>query len=166
MASPRRPSSRPQAARGRLSRGWGYSVKRVCRATLAAETAACDVALDLAEYIRKIMQEMLHVNCRANERVAEMYDPATTLVPTYIVTDCRSLYDLLTKMSAPGANITERRVAIDILAIREFRPKERVRWVPMYRMLADGMTKVLTPMKIWAVVTAEKVALKGRVSFE
>ena len=36
-----------------------YRIKRVCRSTLAAETAACDVALDLAEYIRKIMLEML-----------------------------------------------------------------------------------------------------------
>lgn len=143
-----------------------YRIKRVCRSTLAAETSACDVALDLAEYIRKIMVEMLNVNCRATDRRSEKYDPATTMVPTYIVTDCRSLYDLLTKMSAPGAGITEKRVAIDIFAIREILPKERVRWVPTYRMLADGMTKVMTPMKIWAVVTAERVALQGRVSFE
>ena len=103
---------------------------------------------------------------RATDRRAERYDPATTLVPTYIVTDCRSLFDLLTKMSAPGAGITEKRVAIDIFAIREILPKERVRCVPTYRMLADGMTKIMTPMKIWAVVTAERVALQGRVSFE
>ena len=87
------------------------------------------------------------------------------MVPTYIVTDCRSLYDLLTKMSAPGAGITEKRVAIDIFAIREILPKERVRWAPTYRMLADGMTKIMTPMKIWAVVTAERAAFQGRVSF-
>ena len=138
----------------------------MCRSTLAAETSACDVALDLAEYIQDTVLETLHVNCRATERVAEKYDPATTLVPTYIVTDCRSLYDLLTNMSAPGANITEKRVAIDIFAIREVLQKERVRWVPTYCMLADGMTNVMTPIKIWAVVTAEDVALKGRVSFE
>ena len=83
-----------------------YRIKRVCRSTLVAETSACDVALDLAEYIGKIIREMLHVDCRATERVAEKYDPATTLVPTYIVIDCRSLYDLLTNMSAPGASIT------------------------------------------------------------
>ena len=69
-------------------------------------------------------------------------------------------------MSAPGASVTEERVGIDIFAIREILPKERVRWVPTYRMLADGMTKVMTPMKIWAIVTAERVALKGRVSLE
>ena len=35
-----------------------------------------------------------------------------------------------------------------------------------YRMLADGLTKIMTPIKIWAVVTAEKVSLKGNVNFE
>ena len=57
-------------------------------------------------------------------------------------------------------------MAIDIFAIREILPKERVRWVPTYRMLADGLTKIMIPIKIWAVVTAEKVSLKGNVNFE
>ena len=130
---------------------------------MAAETAACDVALDLAEYIRKIMLEMLDMHQRATDRTKKEKDAVD--LPTYIVTDCRSLFDLLTKMSAPGSNVTEKHVAIDIFAIREILPKERVRWVPTFKMLADGLTKIMTPIKTWAVVTAEGVSLKGSVTF-
>ena len=140
-----------------------YRIKRVCRSTLAAETSACDVALDLAEYIRKIALEMLDVGQRATDRTQGQKDVVD--LPTYVVTDCRSLFDLLTKMSAPGASVTEKRVAIDIFAIREILPKERVRWVPTFKKLADGLTKIMAPIKIWAVVTAENVSLKGSVTF-
>ena len=67
------------------------------------------------------MLEMLDMNQRATDRTRK--EPAAVNLPTYIVTDCRSLYDLLTNMSAPGSNVTEKRVAIDIFAIREILPK-------------------------------------------
>ena len=81
------------------------------------------------------------------------------------MTKCRSAYDLLIKMSAPGSHFIDERVAIDIFAIREILPKERIRWVPTFKMLADGLTKVMAPIKIWAIVTAERVLLKGSVTF-
>ena len=109
------------------------------------------------------MLEMLDVGQRATDRTKDQKDVVD--LPTYVVTDCRSLFDLLTKMSAPGSSVTEKRVAIDIFAIRGILPKERVRWVPTFKMLADGLTNIMAPIKIWAVVTAEKVSLKGSVTF-
>ena len=106
---------------------------------------------------------MLDTNQRATDLARK--ETAAVDLPTYIVTDCRSLYDLLTKMSAPGLSVTEKRVAIDIFAIREILPKERVRWVPTFKMLADALTKIMAPINIWAVVTAERVSLKGSVTF-
>ena len=62
-------------------------------------------------------------------------------IPAGIATDCRSLFDLLRK---PGSLPQERRVALDILDLRDGIENEglAVRWVPTNHMASDCLTKL------------------------
>ena len=61
-------------------------------------------------------------------------------VPGGFATDCNSLYDLCRKH---GSLPTERRVALDLLDVREGLEEfgDQVRWVPTTHMLSDALTK-------------------------
>ena len=59
-------------------------------------------------------------------------------VPQVTWTDCRSLYEMLNKEgSVPG----EKRVALDLMDIRQFLDKDQLRWISTHLMLADPLTK-------------------------
>ena len=64
-------------------------------------------------------------------------------MPGYLVMDAKSLYDSLMK---PGSLPKERRVALDVSAIREAleRATDHARWAPTRHMLADALTKSMT----------------------
>ena len=65
-------------------------------------------------------------------------------VPFCLGTDCKSLYDLCTKV---GSLPDDRRVALDMLDVREGieEMKDQIRWVPTDHMLADALTKGMPP---------------------
>ena len=65
-------------------------------------------------------------------------------VPFCLGTDCKSLFDLCSKI---GSLPDERRVALDLLDVREGieEMKDQIRWVPTDHMLADGLTKSMPP---------------------
>ena len=72
-------------------------------------------------------------------------DPLTSfklLSPAIIVTDCKSLYDLVTRTAVPSCE--EFRTTLEVLLIRQ-RCTEHVifRWVPTAIMLADSLTKAM-----------------------
>jgi hypothetical protein len=59
------------------------------------------------------------------------------------VSDCRSLYDALQRLSA---SLQEKRVLLDLVSIREscggsLESSSAVRWVPGDHQFADGLTK-------------------------
>ena len=60
-----------------------------------------------------------------------------------VVTDCRSLYDVLTRAGSLGQATTEKRLAIEILIMRQKIEEGSVdvRWCPTTHMLADALTK-------------------------
>ena len=125
-----------------------YRIKRVCRSTLGAETAAMDQAVDHGCYIRKALAELLCPGYRATGG-----DPEEGLLACFVVTDCKSLFDRLTKLSAPGGT-DEKRVAVDICAIKEQAQPRQIRWAPTHSQLADHFTKAISPIELAALLEA------------
>jgi hypothetical protein len=90
-----------------------------------------DVALDHGHFASSFIFELLDSSYRAAGSAS-----THSLVPVLPVTDCRSLYDAVSKMTS---SLQEKRVQLDICSIRE--ATRSMRWVPTGAMLADGLTK-------------------------
>ena len=113
-----------------------HRLRRVTRSTLAAEAAAMDAAVDHAVYMSHFMSCLY----KSDHILSGISPPIFKVVP---VTDCRSLYDALQRLSA---SLQEKRVLLDLVAIREtcggnLEGSSAVRWVPGEHQLADGLTK-------------------------
>ena len=66
------------------------------------------------------------------------------------LSDCRSLYDHLTREGIPRVP-TDKRLAIDLAAIRmDLQGFGRLAWVPTARQLADLLTKPLKANGWWS----------------
>ena len=111
-----------------------HRIKRVVKSTLASEAAALCEAQDHLEFAKVLFQQMLG-RCSGRN-----WQAALSMMPGYLVMDAKSLYDSLIK---PGSLPKERRVALDVAAIREALEKETdfARWTPTRHMLADALTK-------------------------
>ena len=113
-------------------------IHRKVRSTLAAEGSGASRAYDRAMFTRALIYEIeagkdgLH------------WTEAVRTVPFGIGTDCKSLFDVCTKV---GSLPDERRVALDLLDIKEGveENNDQVRWVPTDHMLADVLTKNMPP---------------------
>ena len=80
-------------------------------------------------------------------------------IPLYLVTDCKSLYDVCTKN---GSMPEERRVALDLLDVRESIEKfgDKIRWIPTDHMLVDCMTKNMPPDAMVGYMKSMEYAFK------
>ena len=107
-----------------------------------------DAAVDHGNYLRKALCEIAVESYRATSR-----DPVPQLFQNYVITDCKSLYDHLIRLSPPS-NVEEKRVAIDICAIKEGIEPRFVRWVPTHVQLADHFTKVIAPAELCALIAS------------
>ena len=100
------------------------------RSTLAAETQAMDMGVDIAVYYALFIQETIPGCPRATAR--------ELMIEVHAVTDCKSLYDTLTRETG---NLEEKRTLIDIASIRETMAPSQIHWVPTGEQKADGLTK-------------------------
>ena len=106
-----------------------YRHQRVLRSTLAAEASALDRSHDHARFMAMVFSEMAYGDYVATENERAKHE----VVP---VTDARSLWDAVHRLST---NFTEKRVEIDVAALRQ--SCQGLRWVPTEQMHADCMTK-------------------------
>ena len=104
--------------------------KRVIRSTLAGEASAADVAADTAYFTAALFDEAL-----SGKRTTKN----APFSPHIICTDCRSLYDAITKVML---SVHEKRTLIDLLSVRETTGASGVYWVPTNEQHADGLTKL------------------------
>jgi len=88
-------------------------------------------------FVRKSMVELFVDNYTCTNRTG----PSDSFMPTYLVTDCKSEYDHLARLSPPSA-LEEKRVVMDICSIRENIVPNRVKWIPTHVQLADHLTKI------------------------
>ena len=139
---------------------------RVCRSTFAGETMACGEAMEAALYLRCLL-----LSFQQGRLVPE--EEAGAFQEVHLCTDCKSLYDHLHREGVPKAP-TERRLAIDLAAIRQSLKTEAIHqwkrrygigavrpdkpckpprhWVPTEEQLADVLTKKMNPAQWWSAV--------------
>ena len=103
---------------------------RVCRSTLAAETSACDTALDRGSFLASMLTELI-------TGVASYKQQMTNRLIT--VTDCRSLYDVLV---SENPRTDEKRTIVTIRSCQQFIQRTDVFWVPTQLQWSHGLTKI------------------------
>ncbi|CAE7510542.1 RE1 [Symbiodinium sp. CCMP2592] len=116
--------------------------ERVCRSTFAAETMACGTATETGDFIAKFLETLL------TGKLAR----SSTRFQIRFLSDCRSLYDHLTRDGVPRVP-TCKRLSIDLAAIRQdLKSFGRIAWVPTGAQLADLLTKPLRPETWWETI--------------
>ena len=119
-------------------------LKRVARSSLAAETQAASEAEEELMLVRMQWKEMLgyDVNLR---------NPGTEIrsIPGILVTDAKSLYDVLHKedLNSAAGGLQEKYSALELLSLCE-RVRDgqtSVRWVNSDAQIADSLTKPTKP---------------------
>ncbi len=110
-------------------------IKRVVRSTLAAEAYGMGTTAEGLEWFRAILAEMKDVSvphgpeCRTKPM----------LIPGALVTDAKSLYDV---MVADRLNVADRRLSLEAALIRQqLKSNIQAKWVRSEQMIADCLTK-------------------------
>ena len=113
---------------------------RVARSSLSAETQACSEAEEELMYLRVQWREM----CGHNIDLKKPAEDAKQVCGV-IVTDARSLYDLLHKkdLNSSAGGLKEKYTALEALSLLERIQMTRteVRWVHSDTQVADALTK-------------------------
>ena len=132
---------------------WGSKkIQKVVTSTLAAETMSLSSSLDMLSWIRLYWAWVYHPNdaWKHPTETLESLPPAVAtatldkpLIPSSLAaTDCKSLYDLVTRTAPP--NCQECRTQLQTRAIKEqLAEGVRLRWVHSGAQLADALTKVM-----------------------
>ena len=111
-------------------------IGRVVRSTLSAEAYAMSSSSDKLTWIRCMWGFIKNPHFAWSQ-------PETSLKqehPGLMITDCKSLCDLVTKTAVP--NCQEWRTTIEVMLLKEqSRDHTTCRWVSTAIMLADGLTK-------------------------
>ena len=114
--------------------------KRTILSTFGAEASACGDAVDLAEYTRATLCEVVTGRRVVPDESTEEH------LPVRVITDCKSLFDRLAK----DASVPEDRgTALTVASLRErcsagvgrHTKRSGLMWVPTRVQLADGLTK-------------------------
>jgi len=153
-------------------------IKRICRATLMAETFAMIKGTEAGGRIRAAIVDM-----RGQLDMKNWEESAATAMGHVWMTDCESLYQHL--MSQRLNAIENKRLAIDLMALRQQiweRGGERTleidhscgdypRWIDTSVMLADPLTKAMSSERLDATLstgifdmkpTAESIMIKEK----
>jgi hypothetical protein len=107
-----------------------HRLKRATRSTLSAEACAMDAAADHGYYLAAILSEALFCEKPSGTRRPK--------IEVYVLTDCKSLYDSLLRLSP---SVQDKRTQIELASIREMISQDGLRWIPTTEMQADGLTK-------------------------
>ena len=132
---------------------WGCKkIQRVVTSTLSAETVSFSSVLDQLSWIRLCWAWLLNSKVHwqtpeaALQKLPVSYSTATVkaqrLSEDTIATDCKSLYDLITRTAPPACS--EFRTQLNARKIKEMIAEGvSVRWVHSGAQLADSLTKIM-----------------------
>lgn len=132
---------------------WGCKkIQRVVTSTLAAETVSLSAVLDQLSWVRLCWHWMLDNSIRWQKpgetlrALPESFSAATVkaaqIPESVAATDCKSLYDLVTRTAMPSC--IEFRTMINAKQINELLSEnENLRWVHSGAQLADALTKIM-----------------------
>lgn len=129
-------------------------IPRVVRSTLSAEAYAMSKAVDILGWVRALWGciHVSHFNWQQPEAGFKQLHTAT------IVTDCKSLYDLVTRLAMPSCE--EFRTTLEVLLIKQ-RCSENAnfRWIPTTLQVADSLTKPMDPALLRTVLAQGRFRL-------
>ena len=116
---------------------WGSKqIARVVRSTLSAEAYAMSSSLDKLTWVRCLWSFVNDPNFQWQKPEKALSQQPKAL----LVTDCKSLFDLVTKLAVP--NCQEWRTTIEVMQIKEqAEGNATCRWISTAIMLADCLTK-------------------------
>ena len=144
------------------------TIKRVCRATLQAETYALQNAQEAGDRIRAVLAEMYGYLDGGDN----WHDASRMHVPHVMLSDCRSLVDNL-NVEVPG-RVQDKRLQIELNALRqsvfaddgrrtvEVYPDggDRVDWSDTGTQIADCLTKSMKPDFLLKVLNTGRYEIK------
>ena len=111
-------------------------IGRVVRSTLSAEAYSMSSSLDKLTWIRCMWFFILNPKFEWQRPEKALQNEIKAL----LITDCKSLYDLVTKLATP--NCQEWRTTVEVMLIKEqAQGHTQCRWVSTAIMLADCLTK-------------------------
>ena len=128
---------------------WGCKkIQRVVTSTLAAETTALNTALDQVSWLKMYWGWLLDPNLewqrpkQALQRLPITIATAASEVQAIAATDCKSLFDLVTRNAPP--NCSEWRTQLLAKSIKDMLSEgTTLRWVHSGAQLADALTKIM-----------------------
>ena len=132
---------------------WGCKkIQRVVTSTLAAETVSLNSVLDHLSWMRLCWAWMLDAKTNWQQpsntlkQLPETFATAThnaqSLPDSVAATDCKSLFDLVTRTATP--NCAEHRTQLNALAIKDMLAEGvQLRWVHSGAQVADCLTKIM-----------------------
>jgi len=123
--------------------GWkSYKLKRCTVNTLSAECQSMVQGLGQLHWHRFLLAELFGINLEL-----EKWEDQLSRFPFVAVTDSRSLYDTVTKCRNSSAHVDDKRTAIDLTILKNDLSKQKgqVRWVQGVNMIADSLTKKMSP---------------------
>ena len=116
-------------------------IARVVRSTLSAEAFSMSRGVDKLSWMRLLWGTLIVDNFDWRQPPKAL----ATLHKAIIVTDCKSLYDLVTRTAMPSCE--EYRTTLEVLLIRELCHENCFfRWIPTSLQLADPLTKPMDPV--------------------
>ena len=124
-------------------------ISRVVRSTLSAEAYSMSASVDRLGWMR-LLWGTIHI------AQFDWRDPLRgfrSLPKATIVTDCKSLFDLVSRTSMPSCE--EFRTTLEVLLIKE-RCQEHChfRWIPTSLQVADALTKPMDPILLRQVLSS------------
>ena len=140
-------ASTPQILQGSSSKvsvmSWRSSkLARKARSSLAAETQALAEADQELMYVRLAWAELCGI-----EVTLRQYESAVSQICGIVVTDAKSLYDVLIKrdLNSSAVGMKDKHTALEMMCLLESieRMKTVVRWVHSHAQIADHLTKPL-----------------------
>ena len=129
-------------------------IARVVRSTLSAEAFSMSRGVDKLSWMRLLWGSLTIPNFNwrnPSQALAE-------LQRAVIVTDCKSLFDLVTRTAIPSCE--EYRTTLEVLLIRELCHENCFfRWIPTSLQLADPLTKPMDPAILRVALATGKFQL-------
>ena len=114
-------------------------LSRVARSSTSAEVQMASNATDTHEFSKQVLLEWFNPQ-KLDYREMEMH---MQKVPSVLIMDSKNLYDAMSRIETSGLQLEEKRVAIEILSIRERTSQTGilVKWCDSDQQLADGLSK-------------------------
>ena len=129
-------------------------IPRAVRSTLSAEAYAMSKSVDTLGWLRALWG-VVHVASFDWRRPEASYKLMNTAL---VVTDCKSLYDLVTRLAMPACE--EHRTTLEVLLIKQrCSENAQFRWIPTTLQVADSLTKTMDPSLLRAILAQGRFRL-------